>query len=295
MITYRSRWLRRGEIWYDNEPGNLVQLDWLLYRQRSRPVPGTKARFFYTYLVDLTRSVDDLLAALRKETAYKLRRARERDRIVCELQDPRERHVMDEFERMYNTFAAVKGLSPLQRPRMQSLAESGLLHLSLARTPEGQILLSHANYHDQSRAALLELPSLFRTFSDSAARNLVGRANRLLIWNDIVRYKALGLKFFDFGGWYYGSDADMLKVNEFKKGFGGEVVREFQCEQILTLKAWLVINLAAVKKSIEAACFSSPAARVETRSADSKSSGKVPATAPALASAQNLSQSQLMN
>ena len=83
----------------------------------------------------------------------------------------------------------------------------------------------------------------------SAARNLIGRANRYLIWNDLLRYKDQGLKWFDFGGWYEGTtDPALLRINEFKKGFGGQVMREYVCEQIVTLRGWVALNAARLLK-----------------------------------------------
>ncbi len=247
MITYRSRFLARGEVWFDNEPdGALRSLDWILYHQRSSPVPGARAREFYTCVIDLALSREELQARLQSETAYKIRRARERDKIVCESRDPRDAAVLDQFEEMYNAFAVLKGLSPLHRERIESLAGAGLLDLSAARDPQGNILVYHANYRDRSRALELALPSLYRTVSDSGRRNLIGRASRYLTWNDILRYKDEGLKYFDFGGWYSGNDPAMLKINDFKKGFGGRVVCEYDCERILTLRGWAVLRAAAL-------------------------------------------------
>jgi len=254
MITYRSRFLTRAEVWFDNEPLAKATLaeparrtvdpspaDWILYHQRSRPVAEAMSRSFYTLLIDLTQSHDQLLAQLTEETAYKIRRARERDKIVCECCDPRDPAVMDGFERMYKEFAAIKGLLPLNRARLESLAAAGVLDISLAKDAQGKVLVYHASYRDSCRATQLESPSLYRALSDSAARNFNGRANRYLTWSDILRYKEQGLKLFDFGGWHLGNDPEMLNINEFKRGFGGEVVREYQCEQILTLKGRLVL------------------------------------------------------
>jgi len=120
--------------------------------------------------------------------------------------------------------------------------------MSVARDAQGNILVYHANYRDHQRATQLYLPSLYRSFSENGARSLIGRANRYLTWSDILRYKDQGLKYFDFGGWYPGSDPEMLKINEFKRGFGGQILREYQCEQIVTLKAWLVLNGARLLK-----------------------------------------------
>ena len=131
----------------------------------------------------------------------------------------------------------------------ESMAAAGVLDLSVAKDPRGNALVYHANYRDRCRATELELPSLYRKLSDSASRNAIGRANRYLIWSDMLRYKAQGLKYFDFGGWYPGTaDPALLKINEFKRGFGGQVVRAYQCEQILTLKGWLVLRVARLLK-----------------------------------------------
>ena len=129
------------------------------------------------------------------------------------------------------------------------MVAAGGLDLSVAKDSEGNALVYHANFRDQHRATELYLPSLYRQLSDSAARNAIGRANRYLVWSDIIRYQEQGLRYFDFGGWYRGTtDQALLKINEFKRGFGGQVVRAYQCEQILTLKGWLVLQVARLLK-----------------------------------------------
>ena len=246
MITYRSRFLTRGEVWFDNEPEDTGAVDWIIYHQRSRPVEGARVRYFYTYAIDLTQSGEQLLANLNRDTAYKIRRARERDGILCERYDPRAQGVMNAFEQMYNQFAALKGLTRLNRARMESMAAAGVLDLSAAKDPQGNVLVYHANYRDRHRATGIELPSLYRAQLESTARNLVGRANRYLTWTDILRYREEDLKCFDFGGWYHGTDPGMLRINDFKRGFGGKVLREYQCEEMRTLKGWVVIQTAAL-------------------------------------------------
>jgi hypothetical protein len=153
---------------------------------------------------------------------------------------------MNAFEQMYNQFAAMKGLPRLNRARMDSMAAAGVLDLSAAKDPQGNVLVYHANYRDRHRATGIELPSLYRAHLESTARNLVGRANRYLTWNDILRYREEDLKCFDFGGWYYGTDPGMLRINDFKRGFGGKVLREYQCEEMRTFKGWAVSQTAAV-------------------------------------------------
>src|SRR5258705_141103 len=229
MITYKSRFLTRAEVWFDNEPTETARpVDWILFHLRSQPVPGAQSRSFYTLLIDLSETEDQLRAQLSDDTAYKIRRARVRDKIICECCDSRDPAVMNGFEQMYNAFAAIKGLLPLNRERLERLAAAGVLDISAARDPQGNVLVYHANYRDERRATQLETPSLYRAQPQSAARNFSGRANRYLTWSNILRYKDQVLKSFDFGGWHLGTDQDMLSINDFKRGFGGQVVREYQ-------------------------------------------------------------------
>src|SRR5947209_3372597 len=133
MIAYKSRFLARAEVWFDTAAIiNGKPIDWILYHQRSQPVAGAKSRSFYTRLIDLTQSEEQLRAGLSEDTAYKIRRARNQDKIICECCDARDPAVINRFEEVYKLFAAKKGLPPLNRPLMVGLAAAGVLDVSRA-------------------------------------------------------------------------------------------------------------------------------------------------------------------
>lgn len=244
MLLYRSRFLLRGEVWYDGEPDERA-VDWVVYHQRCSPVPRARCKPFHTLVIDLSPSPEDLLGQMASSNAYKIRRARDRDGISCHTKDPANRAVMDEFEQVYNRFAGGKGLGRLPRAELEPLAKAGALEISVARDSLGQPLVYHAHYRGPHRSRLLHSASLYRELDQSSARNTIGRANRYLFWWDMLRHREQGLKCYDFGGWYPGQDdAGLLEVNRFKEGFGGRVVREFECEQIRSLKGWVVLNTA---------------------------------------------------
>ena len=135
---------------------------------------------------------------------------------------------------------------PLDRPFLDQLAKDGALELSVAKSSVGKALAHHVYYCSSKRSCLLHAASLYQLVSDSAARNAMGRANRYLFWHDIIRYKEQGLKLFDFGGWYPGTTDNMrLEINRFKEGFGGRVVREYNCEQITSVRGWLLLTVAS--------------------------------------------------
>ena len=83
MFTYQSRFLRRGEVWFDHEP-NGKRVDWIFYRHRSKPVPGSRSRDFYNRLIDLSKSPEALLADMDPKTVVKIQKAGDEDNLTCE-------------------------------------------------------------------------------------------------------------------------------------------------------------------------------------------------------------------
>ena len=78
-----------------------------------------------------------------------------------------------------------------------------------------------------------------------AVRAKTNRASCFLIWNTLLRLQKQGVRYFDFGGWYPGAeDIQLLGANAFKKGLGGEVICEYECEQIVSLKGWIILTAA---------------------------------------------------
>src|SRR5215208_708891 len=112
MHVLQSRFLRQGEVWFDQEPDQ-TRVDWIHYRQRPNPVPGAKWNYFYTLVVDLESSPEALLDGCNKSTKYRIRRARDGDKFICESAHPITREALDSFAQMYEPFATHKGLPSL--------------------------------------------------------------------------------------------------------------------------------------------------------------------------------------
>jgi hypothetical protein len=248
VFVYRSRFLTRGEVWFENEP-DASPVDWILYRQRSTPVPKSRWSFFYTRLIDLCKSEEQLLAEMEERTVSKIRQAKEQDKIkiTCESLDGPNATAMDEFEAMWNRFAATKGTGRFPRDWVNRMIERRSLYLAAAIDPEGELLAYQATYLDKERAQELMVVSPFRENPDIATRRKINRANCLLHWDTMLRMKEKGFRLFDFGGWYPGqTNIELLGMNAFKKSFGGQVVREYQCERIQSLRGWLVLTAARI-------------------------------------------------
>lgn len=182
----------------------------------------------FTRLIDLRDDLDRLLAGLGKDTRYEIRRAEERDGIESMLLTEPTKEKAEDFIGFYDDFAASKELPPINQPQLHALRQAGGLTLSMARNRDGEPLVWHGYIVKQNRARLTHSASLFRLQGEAGRRAELGRANRLLHWRDLVSFRSLGFDCYDFGGWYGGSRNDaLLKINSFKKEFGGDVVEEW--------------------------------------------------------------------
>lgn len=246
MFIYRSRFLTRGEVWFDEEPDR-TPVDWIYHRQRSTPTPRGSWKYFYTVLVNLDKSADQVLESMDDKTAHKIVEARDADRLRWERCDGRDPQVMDEVERLWNEFALAQKTPLLERDWMDHFARAGNLHVSAAKDAAGDVLAYHLVFLTPKRARQLIAISPYRAVPDVAWRNAVSRANCFIHWKNFLDFKARGITCFDFGGWYPGrTNIQFLGINRFKLSFGGEVVREYDCEQPVTAKGWLALTAAKI-------------------------------------------------
>lgn len=245
MIVRETHFYRLAEVFFDEEPDN-ADADVIEYFQRSAPVPGARCSDFHTIHIDLTRDAQALFADVSKTCRYKIRRS-EREDLKEEAWMSARGALVDHFIAFFDRFATGKGRPPAPAERLHTLAEAGALDLSTVSRGD-DALVWHAYLRAGNRARLLHSASLFREHSDTATRNLIGRANRCLHWHDLLRFKEAGIPLFDFGGWYSGrDDEDLLRINAFKEEFGGRVVPEFHCAVPTSARGRMVLLARRVR------------------------------------------------
>ena len=239
MQIYQGRWLKTAEVWFYEQP-TAVNVDAISYRQIAAPIQGAVCTEFFTITIDLSQTEIELLAAIKKDTRYEIRRAESKDHIVCEFCDVTPQ-ILEDFCHFYNEFAAVKGLDSLDINYLQIMARNKRLSLSRAMASDQRDLVWHCYYCGTYRTRLLHSASVIHQSGDTVFRNMVGRVNRLLHWYDMMTFKARGFKTYDLGGWYPGDiDEQKIKINQFKEEFGGTLVKEYNCRQDISLRARLI-------------------------------------------------------
>lgn len=235
VLLYRKGPLRVAEMWFApaSVPSNV---DIVRYFQFGQPPPGVIAEDFPTVIVDLEPSPEKLFSALKKESRYEVRRATEKDNLALfSPQNDAVNNALVRFRKFFKQFARDRGL-PDETSRLERLAAAKALWLSESRDQNGESLTWHAYLVTPDRARLLHSCSSYRN-AEPARKALVGRANRFHHWEDMLALRALGIRRYDFGGWYPGqSDQQRLRINKFKEEFGGSVVVNFNAVHAVSLR-----------------------------------------------------------
>ena len=242
MIRIEGRAAVYGEVWYDEEPPGDSGVDIVLYRQREAPIADARTTPFLTMVTDLSVETDAITEKFGKDCRYKIRRAETKDGLRMEfITEPESR--LDEFQAFYDAFAAQKSVAPCYRQWLLAACKARQLVLTSA-AQNGEVLIWHA-YLTSGRAAWLQYTgSCFRD-KDNDYRALIGRANRWLHWKEMLRFKEMGISRYDWGGLFEDESVpENAGINKFKKDFGGQPVRTYDCTVPVTLKGriWLPLR-----------------------------------------------------
>jgi hypothetical protein len=250
VIVINGRFATYGEVWFDENPPGHAGVDVLMFRQRSRAIDGHVCKTCMSLVNDLSVSEDTIMAAFGNTNRYKIKRASSKDGLEAEcLANPRTQ--LERFSDFYDEFARQRGLPLAYRRGLNAACEAGQLHLTYA-AKGGWKLVWHAYITHGQKIALLHSASLFRDMRN-VDRALLGRANRWLHWRDMLHFKQMGLRCYDWGGVFEDeSSAERAGINTFKREFGGNVVRTFNCNVAVTLKGRAYLALRNIHDRFEA-------------------------------------------
>lgn len=210
-----------------------------------------KKRFsteFYTLFVDLNEEEEAIFSRFEKNTKYEINRAMNKDGIVIEtLNAKTDRKTFYDF---YNQFALTKNRESIDTRETDLLIDNNMFSIRVASL-DSRHLVFHSYTAANKRARLMHSASLFREADDNAYRNLIGRANRLLHWEDIRYFKNQGYAIYDLGGVAMDkSNIQGQTINKFKECFGGTLVKEYKTWVPVTLKGWALVGFKAIRDKL---------------------------------------------
>jgi hypothetical protein len=211
------------EIWFADMPEDIRGYDLLIFRavRDKFDKEGFFRRDLATFSIDLNQSLDDIWKKMEdKSCRYSIKRA-QREGVVVRLA----RHEdYEEFYRLTRSFNEKKGLA---LPRSGDLAvwrENGILFIAEQR---GSLLAGNLYFAD--RNIIRWAVGASRRLDEDVVPSSIGWANASLIWEAIKYAKQKGIKEFDLGGCYAGSDKNDARaaIKFFKEKFGGDLVDDY--------------------------------------------------------------------
>lgn len=242
MVKYQKHGLQMAELWLDAPTVPAKGCDILVFQQYSHLPSGALGKLFSTLTINLLASEEQLLDGLDRDTKYEVRRAA-KDMLECIHETNYGDDICVAFHSFYEQFAIAKGLAPIPMETLLARARSGILRFSRV-VHASTTLVWHVYVVSPNAASLLYSASLFRQTDDSKSRAIIGRANRLLHWRDMLAFKSEGKSVYDMGGWYAGQDnADLLRINQFKEGFGGQRTDQVNAALALSWRGWVYLKL----------------------------------------------------
>jgi len=191
------------------------------------------AKTFHTLHINLLASPTELLAGMKKNTVYEIKRAEAKDAVHSgDTSD------LQAFLTFFNVFAPTKSLSPLNLKNLLSMQDNLRLRQVFGTSEAGVplVLAMHAYLADPDTSRVRLLYSAISVQTEDRA--LLGRANRYLHWSDLLAFKAEGFKLCDLGGLAMDeSDPVTQGIDQFKLSFGGQVVQEDHYDSLLLVLA----------------------------------------------------------
>lgn len=245
MIIFTRAFIRIAELYFqEKQPDSPTSVDWWHYVGVLSPKDPSLWRRSTTIVINLEKPEDILLKEMESGTRYEIKRALSKDSLKIIIQEQPTSAEVDTFCNDYDLFAQSKSLRPVYRPRMHSLNSRHNLLLSTACDAQGAPLVQHAHVLMPERTLLLYSASHFRAADDSATRSLIGRANRLLHWEDMRVSRQRGVPSYDFCGVdLENKSPETTRIAQFNKGFGGSVIPSYSRTQAASIKGLIARKL----------------------------------------------------
>ncbi len=126
------------------------------------------------------------------------------------------------FVTFFNDFASQKKTFLTSEQRIIELGNSVKISFAIN---DSNILAAHSYLVDPDQGIVRHLHSATKRLDKKLDKNLIGRANKYLMVNDILYFKNEGYTIFDFGGYAKSTNDKSLEgINNYKLLFGGLIV-----------------------------------------------------------------------
>jgi lipid II:glycine glycyltransferase (peptidoglycan interpeptide bridge formation enzyme) len=252
---YKRKFVKFIEIW--NNPNEKIgeKADVVIFKFINDPPLSNKYYKGYNIIFDLTKNEDELLSNINHTTRKGINRAKTKDNILCEtwysMHENNDKKLI-EYVDFKNKANMLKNIDIMSDVSEMKLFNGNLCIRRVLTRDSNTVLAVHSYIVSDSIAMGLHFVSHFRESKDGEYRNLVGRANRLLHWDDILYFKSIGLTYYNMGGWSTDkANIEQQKINEFKESFGGTITLQYSYVLPITLLGKIYCLVISMKNKIQ--------------------------------------------
>ena len=183
-----------------------------------------------TTVVNLNKTEEEIFGSFRNNFVQKQIRRGERNQIKIE-------HNQDfkSFRNLYKEFRKTHRLPKERIDPLEEVADIFLAYYKNKLIAGGLFLIGHNIVRVWALASLTKTRDLF-------SREIIGQANRMVLWEAMKYAKSVGCSEFDLGGISpNSSNKHMRTLAEFKEAFGGERRKSFYYYKIYSpiIKLWM--------------------------------------------------------
>ncbi|MEP7108288.1 MAG: hypothetical protein ABI760_09895 [Ferruginibacter sp.] len=187
----------------------------------------------HTIELKLEQDTEVIFSNFSKQIRQQVRIA-ENEGTICYFHNE-----IDRFVDFFNEFALKKETFTTSKRKIIELGDSVKLSFAVNK---GQILAAHSYLVDPEVGIVRHLHSATKRLDEQFDRNLIGRSNKYLTVKDILYFKEMGFKVFDFGGYAKDTKDESLKgINNYKLLFGGKIVT---CLDYYSYSYWLLKKIS---------------------------------------------------
>lgn len=234
------------QVWYADEA---IKENGIINYRQARFCPKKDYSIFETLITDLTEEEDEIIARISKNGRYEIRRAqKENVKTIMKMGKEITSEDIKEFTSFFTQFWQSKGVDYTDGPNLEKeimqYVKEDCFAITIALIADKPCVY-HTYILDGERARLYHSASLYRVEED-VPKSLVGMANRYLHKEDMMAFKKMGIKQYDWGG--AGTGEEVASITEFKKSFGGTNKQYYDFEEARGLKARALKLLVKILK-----------------------------------------------
>jgi hypothetical protein len=169
---------------------------------------------YTTSIIDLSKTKEELFNAIHPRIRRYIRAAEKQDFQITIKRYPTETDCDFVFH-SFNQFAKSKKIAPLNKKWLKAVIRTG--NICFTEVNKGSTNINtHVYIFDDTRTIFTHV------FYNSLITNerIRSDANQYLLWNDLLYFSEMGLKYYDFGG----INLEKLPgISQFKLKFGGTI------------------------------------------------------------------------